>query len=219
MKQIYLFTDYNQINLTVKHWLSSNWRERSLILSPQGSIRKMEAEGGTLAVRVYSNVAWKAYVSENWLDILSGSGEGSGVVTVRVNPNEEITSRQAVLTVVTTDSLEVPLTVSRIIKQDGATPFITAQTDTIKVPYEGGDFEVNVMANVPWDVVARPPWVENVLKSQIDKFNTTLFFTVQPNRQTSSRTSRIELKSTDSPVLRAGFVIQQEPEPVFVHAN
>lgn len=193
--------------------------ERSLILSPQETIRKMEAEGGTLAVRVYSNVAWKAYVSENWLDILSGSGEGSGVVTVRVNPNEEITSRQAVLTVVTTDSLEVPLNVSRIIKQDGATPFITAQTDTIKVPYEGGDFEVNVMANVPWDVVARPPWVENVLKSQIDKFNTTLFFTVQPNRQTSSRTSRIELKSTDSPVLRAGFVIQQEPEPVFVHAK
>lgn len=191
--------------------------ERSLVLPEQSQIDPVQAEGGMVTIPVRSNVPWKAVVSGDWLKLVKENGEDAGGVTLQVDANEGVAARQAVLTVMTEDDEDDPLVVSRIINQVGSVPVITPQIDTLKVPYGGGDYEVIIEANVPWGIFTHPSWVEQIVLEPKEKNTTLMSFAVKPNRQTTERTARMELESTDNSHVRAGFVIQQDLEPVFAN--
>jgi len=190
--------------------------ERQVILPPQETIAQVPAAGGSLGIPVIANVPWDAGVSADWLEIVETKGLETDIIKLEINPNESIASRQAVLTVITRD--EDPLVVTRIITQKGAQAHITCNPDTLETTAEGGSFTVPVQANVPWTVLSHPVWVENVAVENPEGNNGNLTFTVLPNRQTTPRSSKIELTRTDGNLISA-LVINQAAEAVFVNAQ
>ena len=190
--------------------------ERQVILPPQESISPVPAAGGSLGIPVVANVPWDGGVSANWLEVVETKGLETKTIMLQVSPNENIASRQAVLTVITRE--EEPLVVTRIITQQGAQPHITCNPDTLETAAEGGSFTVPVKANVPWTVLSHPAWVENVNVENAEGNNGSLVFNVLPNKQTTPRSSKIELTRTDGS-LTATLVINQAAEAVFVNAQ
>ena len=189
--------------------------ERQLLLPFQENIPKVSAEGGLLEIPVVSNVSWEAGVSEEWLSVVQTKGLETKILSLEVTSNPGITERQALLYVMTQG--EDVIAVSRVITQKGAQPHITCDPDTLDTTSEGGSFTVPVEANVPWTILSHPAWAENVTVEDTEGHNGNLAFTVLPNRQTTPRSSKIELTRTDGS-LTAALVINQEAEAVFVNA-
>jgi len=190
--------------------------ERQVTLPPQETIAQVPAAGGSLGIPVVANVPWDAGVSADWLEIVETKGLETDIIKLEINPNESIASRQAVLTVSTRD--EDPLVVTRIITQKGAQAHITCNPDTLETTAEGGSFTVPVEANVPWTILSHPAWVENVTVENTAGNKGNITFTVLPNKQTTPRSSKIELTRTDGN-LTAALVINQAAEAVFVNAQ
>ncbi len=190
--------------------------EKQLLLPSQENIPKVPAEGGLLEIPVVSNVTWEAGVSEDWLSVVQTKGLETKTLSLEVTPNAGITQRQALLYVMTQG--EDVIAVSRVITQEGAQPHITCDPDTLEATSEGGSFTVPVWANVPWTVLSHPAWVESVAVENTEGNNGTLTFNVSPNRQTTPRSSKIELTRTDG-TLTSALVINQAAEAVFVNAQ
>ncbi len=190
--------------------------ERRVILPPQETIATVPAAGGSLGIPVVANVPWDAGVSADWLEVVETKGLETKTIMLQASSNQAIASRQAVLTVITRD--EDPMVVTRIITQQGAQPHITCNPDTLETSSEGGSFTVPVQANVPWTVLSHPAWVESVVVENTEGNNGNLTFNVSPNRQTTPRSSKIELTRTDG-TLTSALVINQAAEAVFVNAQ
>ncbi len=196
--------------------ISQKAGERRVILPPQETIATVPAAGGSLGIPVVANVPWDAGVSADWLEVVETKGLETKTIMLQASPNQAIASRQAVLTVITRD--EDPMVVTRIITQQGAQPHITCNPDTLETSSEGGSFTVPVQANVPWTVLSHPAWVESVAVENTEGNNGNLTFNVSPNRQTTPRSSKIELTRTDG-TLTSALVINQAAEAVFVNAQ
>lgn len=190
--------------------------ERQLLLPSQENIPKVPAEGGLIEIPVVSNVPWEAGVSEDWLSVVQTKGLETKTLSLEITPNAGITQRQALLYVMTQG--EDVIAVSRVITQEAAQPHITCEPDTLEMTAEGGSFTVPVRANVPWSVLSHPAWVENITVENAQGNNGDLAFTVLPNRQTTPRSSKIELTRTDG-TLTSALVINQAAEAVFVNAQ
>ena len=190
--------------------------ERQLLLPSQENIPKVPAEGGLIEIPVISNVPWEAGVSEDWLSVVQTKGLETKTLSLEITPNAGITQRQALLYVMTQG--EDVIAVSRVITQEAAQPHITCEPDTLEMTAEGGSFTVPVRANVPWSVLSHPAWVENITVENAQGNNGDLAFTVLPNRQTTPRSSKIELTRTDG-TLTSALVINQAAEAVFVNAQ
>ena len=190
--------------------------ERQLLLPSQENIPKVPAEGGLIEIPVVSNVSWEAGVSEDWLSVVQTKGLETKTLSLEITPNAGITQRQALLYVMTQG--EDVIAVSRVITQEAAQPHITCEPDTLEMTAEGGSFTVPVRANVPWSVLSHPAWVENITVENAQGNNGDLAFTVLPNRQTTPRSSKIELTRTDG-TLTSALVINQAAEAVFVNAQ
>jgi len=189
---------------------------RQMTLPPQEYINPVPAAGGSLEIPVIANVPWDAGVSADWLEIVETKGLETTSIVLQVSANEAITSRQAVLSVITQD--DDPLVVTRIITQQGAQAHITCNPDTLDTTSEGGSFTIPVEANVPWTILSHPAWVENITVENTAGNSGDLAFTVLPNRQTTPRSSKIELSRTDGN-LTAALVINQAAEAVFVNTG
>lgn len=188
-----------------------------LYLPPQESIPVAAAAGGTISIPVISNVSWDATLSQDWVSVVQTKGLETKTLTLQVAANTRTDARQAQLTVTTTNT-EDTLVVTRTIFQQGAKPHITADPDTLKVPAAGGAYTVPVRANVPWNVLSYPSWVEGLkIQNPVD-YNGELAFTVMPNQQTVARSARIELTRTGGGLVSA-LVINQAAEAVFVNAT
>ncbi len=190
--------------------------EIQLLLPSQENIPKVPAEGRLIEIPVVSNVPWEAGVSEDWLSVVQTKGLETKTLSLEITPNAGITQRQALLYVMTQG--EDLIAVSRVITQEAAQPHITCEPDTLEMTAEGGSFTVPVRANVPWSVLSHPAWVENVTVENAQGNNGDLAFTVLPNRQTTPRSSKIELTRTDG-TLTSALVINQAAEAVFVNAQ
>lgn len=190
--------------------------ERKLYLPGQENIPKAQAAGGTLSIPVLSNVPWKASVSEEWLSVVETKALETKTLSLQVQPNTRTEARQAQLTVTTLD--EEPLVVTRTIRQEGAQPYIICDPDTLEVPATGAAYSIPVQANVSWGVLSHPSWVTGLAVEPRGEYGGNLTFTVQPNMQTTARSSKIELARTGG-TLRVSLVINQAPEAVFVNAS
>ncbi len=192
--------------------------ERKLYLPLQESIPVAAAAGGTISIPVVSNVSWEASLSEDWVSVVQTKGLETKTLTLQVGANTSIEARQAQLKVTTTDTGQDSLVVTRTIFQQGAKPHITCDPDTLDVPAAGGAYTVPVQANVPWNVLSFPSWVEGLQIANMVEHNGELTFTVMPNQQTVARSARIELTRTGGGLVSA-LVINQAAEAVFVNAT
>lgn len=192
--------------------------ERKLYLPPQETIPVAVAAGGTLSIPVVSNVSWEAALSQDWISVVQTKGLETKMLTLQVEANTRIEARQAQLTVTTTDAGKDSLVVTRTILQQGAKPHITLDPNTLNVPAAGGAYTVPVQANVSWNVLSYPSWVEGLQIANMVGYNGELTFTVTSNQQTVARSARIELSRTGGGLVSA-LEINQAPEAVFVNAK
>jgi len=192
--------------------------EQKLLLPTQANIPIATAAGGTISIPVVSNVSWKASLSEDWVSVIETKGLEAKTLTLQVAENKRIDARQARLTVTTTEAGQDSLVVTRTIFQQGATPYITCDPDTLDVPAAGGAYTVPVKANVSWNVLSSPSWVEGVQIKNPVEYDADLAFTVKPNQQTTARSAKIQLSRTGGSLV-SDLVINQEAEAVFVNAT
>jgi hypothetical protein len=109
--------------------------------------------GGDYTVSIQSNGLWMATVeysealplAEWWIE-LSGSGQGSGILTVRVAGNPATKTREATLFVEMDDiKLSVPVS-----QEAGDPSFTVSPTEILDVPAAGGTHPVSISSNLAW---------------------------------------------------------------------
>lgn len=190
--------------------------ESKVILPDQENMPRATASGGLLNVPVTSNIEWKATVSQTWLSVVETKGLHTSTVVLSVQPNQAIAERIALL-IITTQ--ETPAKVyTRIIRQSGASAFITITPDTLDVQAAGGTCSMDVESNIEWTINSQPSWVGSMTITPVSDIKKTVTFSVLANTQTAARSSKIELIRV-SGSLKSSMVINQKGETPYVNAE
>ena len=150
-----------------------------------------ETAGGSQSVHFSTNVAWTAETDQDWCRVSPASGSAGNVsVTVTLDENETPDERNATL-VLTAGTAVKRMTLVQ--KQKDA---LAVTSNKVEVGAEGGDFEIEVRANVSFDYeideTARA-WVTPVETKALT--TTRLHFQVQPNEDREKREGKIVLRS------------------------
>ena len=112
------------------------------------------AEGDTMEVTLSSNGDWQVSGTAEWLTVSPLTGNGDAILTLVAQPNPDTVARTATLEVTTKDqsaTLEVT--------QKALSHFISVAPTEIVCGNEGGEFTVEVGANIDWTVSDLPDWV------------------------------------------------------------
>ena len=118
-----------------------------------------KAEGETKNISIDGNVEWEVDDSniEPWMSV---NKKADSTLTITVAPYEDPTERPASITIKQKDG---SLTRSFNILQRGKDAYINVQ-DSLSVPSEGGQFEIEVSSNINWKAVVEEgkEWLEVV---------------------------------------------------------
>ena len=102
---------------------------------------------------ITTDASWHAEVSEKWVVASKQSGSGTGVLKLAVMANPDYSAREALITV---KSGNLEKTVKLVQSQlDG----IFIEESSVTVPFEGGNFELPVKANVALTVESDAEWL------------------------------------------------------------
>ena len=124
-----------------------------------------DATGGEKVVTFTSNMNWNANISTtpnnvDWCTLSINNGNAGTVsLNIRVKPNETYDDRNAVI-VITAGTIEKRIVVNQ--KQQDA---LTISTNKFEIPVSGGDVNIEVKANINYDVeipVECQSWVHRV---------------------------------------------------------
>lgn len=106
-----------------------------------------EGQGGSAAIAVECDTAWRADTPEGWIQLSTTSGMGNGTIQVQVEANALPYERNGKVTLV---SDELKVVVNVVQGGSGEPPVIAIEPDTVFIDAEGGTGSFNLTANVPW---------------------------------------------------------------------
>ncbi|MBV6655328.1 MAG: fibronectin type III domain-containing protein [Mameliella sp.] len=109
----------------------------------------LPSSSGTTSLTVSSNTTWIVSDNVNWLSVTPGSGNGDGSLTVNYSAYTGLISRQAEITIETTDGLivrQIPVI------QESADPMLEINPSVLDFSANGGSDFVSVIANQSWTV-------------------------------------------------------------------
>jgi len=114
-----------------------------------------EQSGSNKTVAVTSNVSWTAMSDQQWCTVSPASSSNNETVNINVAENTGVGSRVAIVTIRdNVHSLSKDITVT----QAGNEPAIAVSPETKEVGTAASSFEVNVTANVSWQVASDQSW-------------------------------------------------------------
>lgn len=111
-------------------------------------------EGSTAEVSLYSNGDWSVDSSLDWVTVTPTSGNGDDILKLTASANDSGESRLGTIKVSTKDS-NATLTVT----QSPMAAFLTVRPEEIECGSQGGAFDVEVQANVDWQLSVLPSWI------------------------------------------------------------
>lgn len=149
-------------------------------------------EGGTTTISFTAGADWSATLSnsraDEWLSITPATGKkGKGVITIQVQPNEtpdELNATIILKSGVVTESIVVTQ------KQKNA---LTITSDKIEVSASGGEVEVEVIANIDFDVKLLVEWIKEPGTRALNTSNLSFF--VEENQSGVLRVGHIVVNS------------------------
>ena len=142
----------------------------------------VSADGGTISVRVDSNVEYEVTVNDSWVEYKGGT-DGTEMFEVSANSSES--DRTATVTF-SYGGISKNITITQNGKQKEEEPYINIGTGTFSLPAEGGPVNVTVSSNVSYEVKVNASWVEYKGLS-----GTTEAFEVGANSSESDRTATV----------------------------
>lgn len=158
-------------------------------------------QGGDLTVSITTKGDWSVTAKPDWVIVSEEIGSKDGSVVLTVAPNTEKEAREAILEFATkTHSAQVSL------RQDCcAESFVEINPTSLEVPYQGGEFQVEVTANCRWSVTMVPEWIA-VAPESGESGNQTVTFTIAPNvgdRDLEPRSANVVFAGESSLVILA----------------
>lgn len=149
-----------------------------------GNVLQYENTGGTYAISLTSETAWKAETSEDWIEVTPESGEaGKSQLQISVSPNGYVESRTGFVYLKIGDKSLIEITV----KQRGLYIEIGSETLTFDSTVETKQMEVS--SNTSWEVLSCPQWLEVTPTS--GSGNKTISITSKDNPLTDARTGQL----------------------------
>ena len=156
----------------------------------------MEQTGGTATVSFTTNAAWTASVSANtsWVTVSPTSGgKGTHTLSVTTTENDTYDERNASVTI-KAGNVSKNFTVTQ--KQKDA---LTVTSNKVELEAEGGDFCIEVKANVAVSYKIEEAAKEWIMESKSRGLSTTtLIFKAKNNESEETRQATIMLKGGDN---------------------
>lgn len=165
-----------------------------ITLSASADLHPLFSEdGGTISLSFTANDTWSAALSNlraaGWISVSPTSGnKGNEIITIAVKPNE--TAEELNATIILKSGKEsIYIVVTQ--KQKDA---LTVTADKIQIEGAGGDFEVEVKANIDFEVELLSAWIK---QSETRALKTTgLHFQAEKNQSGEPREGLILVRST-----------------------
>ena len=157
-----------------------------------GSSFTVPADGGTATVQFSSSGKWTAALSNDraasWLTLSSTSGEkGNASLTLTAAKSEETEDRSATVRI-SCGSASASVTITQ--KQKDA---ITQTPSKTQFGAEGGEFTIEVKANIEYNLEIGADWIHVVTTKAMTTSTTTL--SVDKNEDTRKREGTVTVKS------------------------
>jgi hypothetical protein len=160
------------------------------------------AQAGSAGIDVLGNVAWTATADVPWISLTPDSGTGATSIAVNYDENTATDQRTGTITISGTGGLEVTVEVT----QEGAQPFVDADPVTINVGPAAGMVDIDVFANVDWEVQTFDPWVS---VTPVTGFGDQVVnISYDENTSADSRQTTISIEAVGSAVGRTVTLIQ-----------
>ena len=133
---------------------------------------EFEYAGGVIEVKIATQGDWSVTSCPDWITPSMRTGSKDATLQLEAAANAGDAEREGIIEIATsTHSAQVA------VKQGfSAGSFIMLSPATLDVPYQGGEYQVNVSANCSWTVTQVPAWV--TVSATSGQGNHTLTFTV-----------------------------------------
>ncbi|MDD2475072.1 MAG: BACON domain-containing protein [Dysgonamonadaceae bacterium] len=165
--------------------------------------------GGSQFISFESNVDWTAKSSENWCIVSPSSGDASTKgTTITLTENEAFDNRACTVTI-TAGSLSQTIDV----KQSGKTGLLLTQ-DKYDLSNDATTIEVEVRANVKFDVTISDEWIKKVSTEGASSKKIT--FSIAKNESYDNREGSITIKQTDGTLATNIKVFQSQKNAIIL---
>lgn len=174
----------------------------------------MDATGGVFNVELQSNVNVSYEIDEQaqgWLTAVTSAARGltSSTFDFQVSENQDMNSRQAVITFRGNDLME-----QVIVTQAGSKPAILLSQKEYTVPSNGGSIQVELKSNTPYRVMMPDvPWITEESARSFSTY--THYFTVAANETYDARTADI-LFVNEADGMQEKITVTQEQKDVIL---
>lgn len=160
--------------------------ERYLVVNPTELLFTSKSE--QKSIEISSNVTWTVKSNATWCTISKASGKDNEKIEVSVTSNNSTTSRSTTIII---NGGESPVTIN--VKQSGQNEELTVdKTNIDNVPASGGNYSVNLTANLSWTASSNQSWCS--VSSKSGDNSALLGIKVEPNKNTNARNAEITIK-------------------------
>jgi len=156
-----------------------------LTLSTQHINFNHKPEGKDL--RIQTTAQWHLSTEASWVSFSRFNGTGNSTVQIKVNTNNAVEKREAKVVIKAGNSYD-----TLAISQEGQPATLVASPSQLQIGRHGQQYEVKVVANLPWQVQGHEDWIH------IDQIKSDLLgkvvFTVEP-AQGTPRSGKLSLSA------------------------
>ena len=166
----------------------------SITIEEENAHPTMPQEGSTVTIPFTATANWTASLmndrADGWITISPASGEaGDVLLTIRTTANDTFDERNATVVLKCGDKTE------NIVVTQKQKDAILLTSSKYEISGEGGEINVEVQANVSFEVEIGSDWIKQVETRSLT--TSSLNFSIDPNNTGESREGEIVIKSGD----------------------
>lgn len=160
-------------------------------------------EGGTYQATVKASGSWTAIPDVDYITVTPNEGNGDTPVTVTVgqNPMEQQFTTNIVFECGTAEATMKVVHAGLVIPD----PEIIVEPSSLEVPREGGEYELTVTSNYPWNAVTNSAYI--TLSTESGESSGTVTITVAANDTEEEQTAEIEFTCGYDDINRIGVTV------------
>ena len=184
-----------------------------IIIEGYPNVQSVSADAGFTTFSITSNTSWRVVENIDWININPMAGDSIQELTVAYDTNYSAYERTGEFIIIA-DSLDYFIVLSVV--QEGATPYLTINPDTINVGSGSGNTAFSIESNVNWMIDANEVWFDVNPESGSNMQVITIDY--NENISITPRSGIVPIYS-DIEDIGDTFVINQDGAFVYIIAN
>lgn len=149
----------------------------------------LQSGANSIDVEVQANVQYSVSTSVNWIKQTGTKGLTSKTLTFSIEENKTYDPREGKITIKPQNGNAQEQIISVKQAQKDA---LNVEKTSYDMPYGGGEIEIKVESNVPFDVTPNSDWIHYVQTKALS--NSTLTLKIDENATYNSRQGKVEIK-------------------------